>query len=127
MIFPGLIELSDIGLFILRLVVGIIFLYHATPKLKNSRGMAAAMAMPGGMIFLLGVMEALFALGIIFGVLTQLAALLLGLIMVGAIFMKIGKWGVPFAAHDKTGWEFDLIILAATVAVLLTGGGSIGL
>jgi len=28
---------------------------------------------------------------------------------------------------DKTGWEFDLILLAANVAILLSGGGSIGI
>jgi len=34
---------------------------------------------------------------------------------------------VPFAAMDKTGWEFDLILLFASIAILLGGGGSIGI
>lgn len=127
MLFPSLLQFSDLGLFLLRLVIGLIFIYHALPKLKNPKGMAAMIGMPAGMIFMLGLIESLSALGIILGVLIQLAALLLAIVMVGAIFMKIRKWGVPFAAMDKTGWEFDLIILAASLAILFTGGGAITL
>ncbi len=47
--------------------------------------------------------------------------------MVGAIGMKMMKWGVPFGAMDKTGWEFDLILLAANIAIILGGDGSIGI
>jgi len=63
----------------------------------------------------------------VFGVYTQLSALILAIVMVGAIGMKMMKLGVPFAAMDKTGWEFDLILLFASIAILLGGGGSIGI
>jgi uncharacterized membrane protein YphA (DoxX/SURF4 family) len=89
--------------------------------------MAQMVGMPAGMIFMLGTVELLSSLGLILGFYTQLAALLLAIVMVGAIGMKTMKWGVPFAAMDKTGWEFDLILLAANIAILLGGGGSIGI
>jgi len=41
--------------------------------------------------------------------------------------MKMMKWGVPFAAMDKTGWEFDFILFFASLAILFSGGGSIGI
>jgi len=85
------------------------------------------MGMPAGMIFMLGMVEILASLGIAFGVFTQVSALLLAIVMVGAIGTKIMKWNVPFAAMDKTGWEFDLILLFASIAILLGGGGSIGI
>ena len=91
--------------------------------------MAAAMGMRGmGMLVLgFGIIEIASALALVFGVYTQLAALVLGIIMIGAIGTKLMKWGVPFAAMDKTGWEFDLVLLFALLSILLGGGGSIGL
>ncbi|MBI2623474.1 MAG: DoxX family protein [Candidatus Liptonbacteria bacterium] len=125
--FEQLTQYNDIGLLILRLAVAVIFIYHALPKLRNASGMSQMMGMPAGMIFMLGLVEAVSSLGMIFGIYTQLAALLLGIVMIGAIGTKMMKWRVPFAAMDKTGWEFDLILLAANIAIVLGGGGAIGI
>lgn len=124
--FEQLTQYNNIGLLVLRLSVAVIFLYHALPKLKNAKGMAQMMGTQTAMVFILGAMEFLSSIGLILGFYTQLSALLLGIIMVGAIGMKTMKWGVPFAAMDKNGWEFDLILLAASIALLLGGGGTIG-
>jgi len=127
MIFEQLGQYGDWGLFALRLVVGIIFIYHAFPKLKNTAGMATGMGMPTFVVLMLGAVEFFAGLGLILGFYTQMAAILLGIVMLGAIWFKTMKWGVAFAATDKTGWEFDFILLAANLAILLTGGGGIGL
>ncbi|MBI2057566.1 MAG: DoxX family protein [Candidatus Yanofskybacteria bacterium] len=120
-------QYSDIAFLILRLAIAVIFIYHALPKLKNASGMSQMMGMPAGMIFMLGLVESVSSLGMIFGVYIQIAAFLLAMVMIGAIYFKTAKWHMPFAAMDKTGWEFDLILLAANIAILLSGGGSIGL
>lgn len=125
--FEQLIQYNNVGLLVLRLAVAIIFIYHAMPKLKNSKGMAQMVGMPVGMVLMLGMVELVASVGLIVGFYGQLSALLLAIVMVGAIGMKTMKWGVPFAAMDKTGWEFDLILLAANIAILLGGGGSIGI
>lgn len=122
-----LLQYNDVGLLLLRITIAIIFIYHGLPKLSKAKAMSAMMGMPAGMIFMLGMVEILASLGIAFGVLTQVSALLLAIVMVGAIGTKIMKWNVPFAAMDKTGWEFDLILLSASIAILLGGGGSIGI
>ncbi|MBI2446468.1 MAG: DoxX family protein [Parcubacteria group bacterium] len=116
--FEQLTQYNDIGLFILRLAVAVIFLYHALPKLKNKMGNS---------FLLLGVVEGMAGAALLLGFYTQLAALLLAIIMVGAIWMKVTKWRAPFSAMDKTGWEFDLILLAASITILLGGGGTIGI
>lgn len=124
-----LTQFGDLGLYILRLTVGIIFVYHAVPKLKNAKGMASMMGMAKAtpMVMMLGSAELLSGIGLVLGIYTQLAALFLGIVMIGAIVMKTTKWNAPFSAMDKTGWEFDLVLLAANVAILLTGGGSIAI
>lgn len=123
-VLDSLLVLGDVALFLLRLAVGVIFIYHALPKLKDSKGMASAVGMPAQAIVMLGLVELLSGAGLIFGVFTQIAAFLLAVVMVGAILMKAMKWKVPFAAQDKTGWEFDIILLAANLVILTTGGGS---
>ncbi len=120
-------QFSDISFLVLRLTIAAIFVYHALPKLKNAKGMAQMMGMPAGMIFMLGGIEFLSSLGMIFGVYIQIAAFLLAMVMVGAIYFKMAKWHIPFGAMDKTGWEFDLILLAVAIFLLINGGGAIGI
>ena len=122
-----LLQYNDVGLILLRITIAVIFIYHGLPKLSKAKAMSAMMGMPAGMIFMLGMVEAVASLGLVFGVYTQLSALILAIVMVGATGMKIMKWGVPFAAMDKTGWEFDFILFFASLAILFSGGGSIGI
>lgn len=114
----GLLQYNDVGLLLLRVAIAAIFLYHGLPKLKGKMGTA---------FLVLGVVESLAAIGLLLGIYIQLSALLLAIVMVGAIYMKVTKWQTPFSAMDKMGWEFDLILIAGNVAILLGGGGSIGL
>ncbi len=116
--FEQLMQYNGIGLLVLRLSVAVIFLYHALPKLKNK---------VGSVFLVLGVIESLSGAALVLGFYTQFAALILAIVMIGAIWMKITKWHAPFSAMDKTGWEFDLILLAANIAILLGGGGTIGI
>jgi len=120
-------QFGDISFLVLRLVIAAIFIYHAMPKLKGAKMMSQAMGMPAGMIFMLGGIEFLSSLGMIFGVYVQVAAFLLAMVMIGAIYFKTAKWHIPFGAMDKTGWEFDLILLAANIILLVNGGGAIGI
>lgn len=125
--FEQLAQYNDVGLLILRLAVAAIFIYHSVPKLKNAKNMAPMLGAPAVMVLLLGAVEMLSSLGLVFGVYTRFSALLLAIVMVGAIYFKTVKWRIPFAAMDKTGWEFDLILLAASIVLLANGGGTIGI
>lgn len=120
-------QYGDLAFLTLRLAIAAIFIYHALPKLKGAKMMSQAMGMPAGMIFMLGSVEFLSSIGMILSIYIQLAALFLAIVMIGAIYFKIVKWRMPFAAMDKTGWEFDLILLAANIFILVNGGGAIGI
>lgn len=120
---------TDWGILLLRVVVGIVFIVHGLPKPKSARAMTQMMGMPQMAPFfaLLGVVETLAGAALILGYWIPYASLVLGIVMLGAIFMKVAKWRVPFTAHDKTGWEFDLVLLAANILIYLSQGGSIGI
>jgi len=127
--FANLYQFGDWGLLALRVAVGAIFLIHGTQKWAMWK-MQPSEQMPAGMLWLmkfLSIAEPLGAIAVLTGFLTQLAAVGLGIIMIGAIVLKKTMMKVPFAAQDKTGWEFDFIILAANVAIFFFGAGSMGL
>jgi uncharacterized membrane protein YphA (DoxX/SURF4 family) len=107
------------GLFFLRLAVGLIFIYHAVPKLQDPKRMAGGLGWSQGQVFGLGIIEFMCSVAILAGVSAKVAAFVLMLVMVGAIYHKIKKWNIPFMAHDKTGWEFDFLLLAATLTIYL--------
>ena len=115
-----LTQYNEFGLIILHLAVATIFIYHGWPKISSPQKMAAGMGWPSMVVRLLGAVEILGSLGILFGIQSQIAALLLALVMVGAIWTKMTKWHTPFFASDKTGWEFDFILLAVSLFILVS-------
>ncbi len=124
-VFPTLLESSAWGVLVVRVVLGIIFLVHGKGKFGMWK-MQPSEQMPSGMINMmkfLSIAETLGGVALILGLLTQLAALGVGIIMIGAIYFKVFKWKVPFADTAKNGWEFDLALLAMSFLILLTGPG----
>ncbi len=119
-----LLQYHDYGLLILRLAVAVVFIYHAIPKLKNPQGMAAGLGWKSWQVRFLGLVECVSALTLIVGRFTQIGAILLALVMIGAMYHKMFKWHTGFSAQDKTGWEFDFVLFAANILILLSGAGS---
>jgi putative oxidoreductase len=110
--------MPDIGLLILRLALAWVFIYHGAKKLPNKMG---------GFMAFIGVCEVLGGLAVLFGVLTEWAALGLAILMLGATYKKMTEWKTPFTAMDKTGWEFDMVLFAAAICLVLTGPGKYAL
>jgi len=112
LIFNGL---EDYGLLILRLFIGIIFLYHGLPKLWGKMG---------GFMVVIGILETLSAIGMIIGLYTEIAGIVLAIVMLGAVYKKITQWKIPFSSQNTTGWEFDLLLLGTAVALAFLGAGN---
>lgn len=107
------------GLVFLRWAVAAIFIVHSVPKLKEPKGMASAMGWAPNQVLALGLVEFISALGIAGGIGVKLSAFLLMCVMCGAIYHKMYKWNVPFKSDKTTGWEFDLILLAANLTLFI--------
>lgn len=112
--------LSGYGGPILRTIIAIVFLVHGVPKLKMAAAMAPMMGMPARMIRIQGVIEISAAIGLALGIFMNLSALVLAIIIAGAILVKNFRWKLSFAAPaNRTGWEFDLVILGGLLMLLL--------
>jgi putative oxidoreductase len=76
-----------------------------------------------GLYHFLGAAEVAGTLGVIFGVLTQLAALGLVLVMLGAIQKKIFVWHTGFWGGKTYGWHYDLMLVVMNLVIIFTNGG----
>ena len=94
--FPQLAQFTDFGLLALRLMVAAVFITSGWSHVTKSEERSKSIGMGKGFTIFLGAAELAGGLGVAFGVLTQLAALGLILIMLGAIQRKIFVWHTGF-------------------------------
>ncbi len=122
--FPQLAQFTDVSLLLLRLMVGAIFAASGWSHLKDPATRAQSIGMSKGFTAFLGAAELAGALGVIFGVLVQLAAAGLVLIMLGAIQKKIFVWKTGFwGKHGTDGWHYDLMLVIMNLVIIATDGG----
>ena len=107
-----------------RVTVGVIFIYHSLGKFEpgfasfiGSKGIPEALAYP------IGLGELVPGILLIVGVLTRASSAVLAAIMLGAIFVIKGAASLG----GDGGVEFDLILLAAALLVMVAGPGRISL
>ena len=122
-LFPQLLPFSDAALLCLRLVVAVVFFESGRRHAADPVGRAASIGLSPGLTRVLGLGEMAAALGVGLGVLTQVAALVLILIMLGAIQKKVFEWHIGFWGDKTYGWHYDLTYLVASLVILTTGGG----
>jgi putative oxidoreductase len=121
--FPQLAGFADFGFLLLRLMVGAVFITSGWNHLKDPATRSKSIGMSKGFTIFLGGAEVAGSLGVMFGVLTELAACGLILVMLGAIQKKIFVWHTGFWGEKNSGWHYDLMLVVMNLVILLTGGG----
>ena len=121
--FPQLARFTDLGILLLRLMVGLVFVTSGYSHLKDPAARAKDIGMSKAFTIFLGAAEVAGGLGVAFGVLTQLAAFGLILIMIGAIQKKIFVWHTGFWGEKASGWHYDLIFVVMNLVIAFTDGG----
>ena len=127
--------MEDIALLVLRLVLGGVFVAHGAQKLFGSFGGPGIEGTAGfheqigikparPMAILAGLAEFVGGILVIAGFLTPLAALALIAVMIVAILKVHLRHGF-FAASG--GYEFNLVLIAVAVSLLLAGSGAHGI
>lgn len=116
--------LQSIGLPILRLALGVIFIWHGYPKLTHPnamQGMFVQHGLPGYFVSVAGVLEVFGGGLLILGFLTRIAGFLLAVEMAVAIW-KVHSGGGYMAVHI---YEFPLVLAAACFALATVGAGRV--
>jgi len=126
--FPQLAHFTDVALLLLRVVVGIVFITSGWKHFQDPEARSKDIGMSKGFTIFLGAAELAGGLGLIFGFLTQLAAIGLTLIMLGAIWKKIFAWQTGFWGKSGTnGWSYDTMFVVMNLVIVTTGGGNLSL
>lgn len=121
--FPQFAQFTDFGLLALRFMVAVIFISSGWSHLTKAEERSKSIGMSKGFTVFLGAAELAGGLGVAFGVLTQLAALGLILIMLGAIQKKIFVWHTGFWGEKTYGWHYDSMLVVMNLVILFTDGG----
>jgi putative oxidoreductase len=120
-------KLQPLSLFILRIALGIIFLYHGYPKLThthgNLQGVFVEHGLPAYFVYVAGILETFGGGLLLLGLLTRPAALLLAIEMCVAIWKVHSLHGI-YAVRD---YEFPLTLAAACFVLATVGAGLISL
>ena len=126
--FPQLAHFTDVALLLLRVMVGIVFITSGWKHFQDPEARSKDIGMSKGFTIFLGAAELAGGLGLIFGFLTQLAAIGLTLIMLGAIQKKIFVWRTGFWGKSGTnGWSYDTMFVVMSLVIVTTGGGNLSL
>jgi len=130
---------NDVAFTIMRLVLGVVFFAHGAQKMLGwfggygfsaTIGFFGHMGMPAPVAFLVICTEFFGGLGLIVGLLTRIAALGIGVEMIGAIFMvhlQNGFFMNWFGNQKGEGFEYHLLTIAMAAALLLRGAGKFSL
>lgn len=122
--FPSLSRYLPVGLLLLRLLVGIVFIDGGWNDLRSPEERSQSVGKSTFFTFFLGGAEVLGGLGIVFGIWSQLAALGLMVVSLGAIYENIFVWHIGSWGEKTYGCHYDLMLLVMNPIVAVTNGGS---
>jgi putative oxidoreductase len=119
-------NLKPLGLLLLRVALGAVFIYHGYPKLFGHTHDAMLsmerMRFPGYFAYIAGVIEFFCGCMLVAGLFTRVAGLLL------AVEMAVGLWGAHHIVTNPMavpGYEFPLMLATAAFALATVGAGLI--
>jgi putative oxidoreductase len=120
-------RLKPLGLLLLRIAAGAIFMFHGYPKLKDPAHwfrIFAGYGVPGYFVYVSGILE-LFGGGLlILGLFTRGIGLLLAMEM-GIVLAHMGFLGATLRTFGE--YELPLLSGAAVLALATTGAGLISI
>lgn len=126
------LSVNDWALTFIRLYVGLMFIAHYSGHVLAGPAQFQIFAdyfagvgfhIGGPMVILAGVIEIAVSIGLVFGLMTRIAA------VGGALYLFFATlWGAHFSAGyiwvlPNGGWEFSALWIAVILAFVVTGGG----
>lgn len=118
--------LSDVVMMGIRATLGVVFIVHGYGKFSPGfAGFMESFGAPAAMQIPLALGELVPGVLLLIGVLTRISSSLLSIYMLGAIFLI--KGAQAFSSREGPSTEFDIILLAAALLVIVMGPGRISL
>lgn len=117
--------LHDITHWGIRASIGAIFIIHSLKKFDPSwQEWLMSIGMPPEMQLPIALAEFIGGILLIIGALTRVTGSVFAVILLGAIFHI--RWENGFFV-SQGGWEWDLVMLAAVLAIIVAGPGRISI
>lgn len=111
---------QDLGLLLLRIALGVVFIVHGWAKWQNMEGTIqffSSLGLPAMLAYIVAAIELLGGLAILFGLWHRLAGWLLAAVMLGAIITVKGSKGFV------GGYELDFVLLLVAAALAMMHPG----
>ena len=118
-------KLHDIANMGMRAAIGVIFIVHGVGKFNEGfvGFLTGGLGLPAEMQIPIALAEMVPGILLLIGIFTRMSASLLSIVMLGAIFY-VKQAG---SLTGERGFEFDLILLAACLVVMIAGPGRISI
>ncbi|QLH04958.1 DoxX family protein [Nitrosopumilus oxyclinae] len=117
--------LHDITHWGIRASIGVIFIVHSLKKFDPSwQEWLMSIGIPPEMQLPIALAEFIGGILLIVGVLTRVTGSIFAIILLGAIFHI--RWENGFFV-SQGGWEWDLVMLAAVLTIIVAGPGRISI
>lgn len=115
---------GDLGLAVLRIIIGGVFVSHAVPKIEDlgsTREFFSSVGLPDSpyLVYLAIGIEVIAGTMLAIGLYTQLAGLTLTVFMLFVTYIAVEKMDKGF----EGGYEVDLLLLGASFMYYLNGPG----
>ncbi|MDG5788630.1 DoxX family protein [Evansella sp. AB-P1] len=114
----------EIGIFLVRVVVGLIFFIHGFIKVQGGIEILAqwfeSIGIPGFLAYAVTAIELIGGMAMILGVGTRIISALFAIVMIVAIVTVKFEGGFT-GTEAMTGYEFDLLLLAVSIQLGISG------
>ncbi len=136
-------QAAAVGLLVLRLFVGVAFIRHGWPKLRNLKTWSTAMKTPEWLCFLSAASMWGAGIALIPGLLTPLAALAILVSMAYAMVLETvsgtpfiapdpyqipaGDYAGPMGVGEPPSWEKAAMYVVMSLVLITSGGGLLSL
>lgn len=108
-----------------RASIGVIFIMHSIKKFDPSwQQWLVGIGFPPEMQLPIALTELIGGVFLVVGIMTRITSCILSVILLGAIFHI--RWDNGFFV-SQGGWEWDLAMLTATLAIVVAGPGRISI
>jgi len=123
-----------------RIILGIIFFAHGAQKMfgwfegpglrETVRTMTEYVGLPASLAFCAVGAEFFGGVALIFGLLSRIAALGIAVLMLSAILMVHGRYGLFqnwFGDRKGHGYEYHLLAIALAIVIIVKGAGALSM